>query len=57
MTFRDLNRKSLENKAVNPDALGYGFLFFPGEALSAKQLRLQLVEADTHKVHVLQLKF
>jgi hypothetical protein len=57
MTFRDLNRKSLENKAVNPDTLGYGFLFFPGEARSAKQLRLQLVETDTHKVHVLQLKF
>ena len=47
----------MENKAVNPDGLGYGFLFFRGEARSAKQLRLQLVEADTHKVHVLQLKF
>jgi len=36
----DLNRKSLENKPVEPKTLAYGFLFFPGEARTAKQLRL-----------------
>jgi hypothetical protein len=52
----DLNQKSLENRAINPKNLAYGFLFFPGEAPSAKELRLQLVEEDTGKVYVLKLK-
>jgi uncharacterized membrane protein len=51
----DLNRKSLENKPVEPKALAYGFLFFPGEARTAKQLRLKLVEADTEAAHILKL--
>jgi hypothetical protein len=51
----DLNQKSLENRAVKPKSLAYGFIFFPGEARSAKQLRLQLVEEDTGKVYVLKL--
>jgi len=52
----DLNQKSLENRAINPKDLAYGFLFFPGEAPSARQLRLQLVEEDTGKVYSLRLK-
>lgn len=52
----DLNQKSLENRAIKPKNLAYGFLFFPGEAPSAKELRLQLVEEDTGRVHVLKLK-
>lgn len=51
--INDLNQKSLENKAVSPKSIAYGFLFFPGEAPSAKQLRMQLVEVETGKVHVL----
>ena len=51
----DLQRKSLENKPVEPKSLAYGYLFFPGEARSAKQLRLKLVEADTGVAHVLKL--
>ena len=51
----DLQRKSLENKPVEPKSLAYGYLFFPGEARSAKQLRLKLVEADTGTVHILKL--
>jgi len=51
----DLNQKSMENKAVNPKSIAYGFLFFPGEAPSAKQLRMQLIEVETGKVHVLKL--
>ena len=49
----DLRDKSLQNQAVEPKGLAHGFIFFPGEALSAKQLRLQLLEKDTGKVHVL----
>ena len=51
----DLRRKSLQNKAVDPKSLTFGFLFFPGEAPSARQLRLQLIEEETGAIHVLQL--
>ena len=53
--INDLQRKSLQNKAVDPKSLTFGFLFFPGEARSSKQLRVQLVELDTGKVHVVKL--
>lgn len=51
----DLRRKSLENRPI-PRGLAYGFLFFPGEAQSARQLRMQVVETETGKVHDLKLK-
>lgn len=51
----DLRRKTLENKPVESTNLAYGYLFFPGEANSAKQLRLKLVEVDTGAGHVLKL--
>ena len=50
----DLNRKSLDNKAVKPGSLAFGFIFFPGEALSAKKLRLRLKEVDTGKEYQIQ---
>lgn len=53
LIINDLNQKSLENKAV-AKGLSFGFLFFPGEAPSAKLLHLQLVEVDTGKAHVLK---
>jgi hypothetical protein len=53
--IEDLQEKSLENRAVQPQSLAHGFIFFPGEAKSAKQLRMQLVEVDTGTVHVLKL--
>jgi len=53
--IEDLQEKSLENRAVQPQSLAHGFIFFPGEAKSAKQFRMQLVEADTGTVHVLKL--
>ena len=53
----DLREKSLQNKAVEPKSLAHGFLFFPGEAKSARQIRLQLIESDTGMVHVLKLAF
>lgn len=52
--IEDLQEKSLENKAVQPQSLAHGFIFFPGEAKSAKQLRMQLVEVDTGTVYVLR---
>lgn len=52
----DLNRKTMQNKAVDPNSLSFGFLFFPGEAPSAKELRLQLKEADTGKIYTIRLK-
>lgn len=53
----DLRDKSLQNRAVEPQDLAHGFLFFPGEAGSARQLRLQIKETDTGKTHVLKLSF
>lgn len=44
---RDLANKDLENRIVEPGNLGRGFLFFPGEAPSARQLRLQLRDVTT----------
>lgn len=51
----DLKQKTLQTKAVEPQSLAYGFVFFPGEAKSAKQLRLQIVEKDTKTTHILKM--
>jgi hypothetical protein len=53
----DLREKSLKNKAVDPQNIAHGFIFFPAEAASAKQLRLQIKETDTGKTHVLKMEF
>ncbi len=52
---RDLVTKELENRAIAPGSLARGFLFFPGEAPSAGQLRLQLKEVDSSEVHTVLL--
>lgn len=44
---RDLANKDLESHIIEPGNLGRGFLFFPGEAPSAGQLRLQLRDVTT----------
>ncbi len=49
----DLQSKSLQSKSITPNALAYGFIFFPAEAKTAKMLRLQVVEKDTGKSFVL----
>lgn len=54
---RDLREKSLENRPIAPNQLAYGIIFFPGEAASAKQLRLQLLEVDSERSHSVLLKF
>ncbi|MFB3924697.1 MAG: hypothetical protein ACE14T_01465 [Syntrophales bacterium] len=53
----DLQTRSLENRAVTPQEVAYGFIFFPGESKKAKELRLRVREVDTGKVHSLVLKF
>lgn len=49
----DLQQKNLPAKAIQPNNLSYGFIFFPAEAKTAKQLRLQIIEKDTGKSQVL----
>lgn len=53
----DLREKSLKNKTITPGNLSHGIIFFPGEAKSAKQLRLQLKEKESGKLHTVFLKF
>ncbi len=43
----DLRNKSLENRPIRPGEIAHGFIFFPGEASSAKELRLQFKEEAT----------
>lgn len=43
----DLRNKSLESRPVRPLDIVHGFIFFPGEASSAKELRLQFKEIGT----------
>jgi hypothetical protein len=49
----DLQSKTLQTKSIAPNALAYGFIFFPAEAKTAKTLRLQIIEKDTGKSFVL----
>ena len=55
--INDLREKSLQARPLVPKTLSYGVLFFPGEAKSAKSLRMQVVESDTGSAHVLILHF
>ena len=54
---RDLQDKSLQNKPIAPGDLAHGIIFFPGEAQSARQLRLQLVEPDSGQTQTVILPF
>lgn len=54
---RDLANKNLENRIIEPGNLARGFLFFPGEAPSAGQLRLQLRDAASGQLYNLILAF
>jgi len=48
----DLQQKSMQSRAIAPNNLSYGFIFFPAEAKTAKTLRLQIVEKDTGRTAV-----
>lgn len=52
---RDLANKELENRTIVPNTLGRGFLFFPAEAPSARELRVQFREVDTGRFHTVVL--
>ncbi|SNB47292.1 glycine zipper family protein [Geobacter sp. DSM 9736] len=53
----DLRAKSLEGKAIEDSFLANGFLFFPAEATSAKELRLQYREKETGAVRTINLRY
>lgn len=53
----DLKEKGIEGKTIPPASLANGFLFFPAEADTAKELRVQLREKGTGRVHLLLLPF
>jgi hypothetical protein len=49
----DLRSKSLQARSVAPGTLAYGFMFFPAEAQTARTVRVQIIEKDTGKTHIL----
>jgi hypothetical protein len=49
----DLEQRALEDKPIPPRDIAHGFIFFPGEAKKAGELRLTLQELDTGKLHKL----
>jgi hypothetical protein len=51
----DLRKKSLENKAVEPETIAHGFIFFPGEAENAKELRLRLRVVNTGEMFTIRM--
>jgi hypothetical protein len=53
----DLETRSLKRRAIQPQQVAHGFIFFPGEAGSAKEIRLILRTIDTGQTHPLNLKF
>lgn len=53
----DLQTRSLSSRAVPANEVAHGFIFFPGEAKKAKELRLRIKETDTGKAYPLIMKF
>ncbi len=53
----DLQRRTLEKRAVAPHEVAHGFIFFPGEAKGARELRISIRATDTRQVYPLILKF
>ena len=51
----DIRDKSLEGKVIPRDSLANGFIFFPAEAESARELRLQYRELETGGIHAVVL--
>jgi len=46
---RDLRDAALENQSVEPNSLGHGILFFPAEAIGARQMRLRVRQMPSGK--------
>ncbi|MBM4315271.1 MAG: hypothetical protein FJ122_15325 [Deltaproteobacteria bacterium] len=53
----DLRRGSLERRPIPPKEIAHGFLFFPGEAKTPKELRISIRAMDTNQVYPLVMKF
>ncbi|MDD5711280.1 MAG: hypothetical protein PHY31_00830 [Smithellaceae bacterium] len=53
---QDLEHNSLERRAVRPQEVAYGFIFFPGETKKVKELRLKLRAVDTGALYTLDMK-
>ena len=49
----DLQNRSLQNRSVQPNEIAHGFIFFPGEAKNAKELRVNVKETDTGRTYPL----
>lgn len=49
----DLRNRSLESKTIPANSISHGFIFFPGESKSPKELRLQLKDVETGEIHSL----
>jgi len=52
----DVRDKGVEGKIMQSDSLASGFIFFPGEVASAKELRLQIKFRGDGRVQTLNLK-
>lgn len=52
----DLREKGIEGKVLAKNSIASGFIFFPGEALSASELRLQIRFVSSGEVATLKLK-
>jgi hypothetical protein len=52
----DVREKGVEGKIMPAEALASGFIFFPGEAPSAKELRLQVRYRGDGRLQTLNLK-
>jgi hypothetical protein len=52
----DVREKGVEGKIMSAESLASGFIFFPGEASSAKELRLQVKFRGDGRVQTLNLK-
>ena len=55
--INDIRAKGLEGKTLPAGSIASGFLFFPAEADTARDLRLQLRERETGEIHNVVLKF
>jgi hypothetical protein len=53
----DLDTRSLKRRAIRPQQVAHGFIFFPGEAKNAREIRLFLRATDTGKTYLLNMKF
>jgi hypothetical protein len=52
----DLEHQSLKQKSIPPSQVAYGFIFFPGEAKDARELRLQVRDTVSGKIYPVNLR-